>query len=619
MGGQGSPASPFDDSDEPLSALEVRKLVRRIRGDLDRIVLTALRDEPDRRYVSAGQLGEEIGRFLEGRAVLAQPDTLRYRVRKFVGRNRLAVLAATALVASLAVFGAVSARQARILAEQRRVAQLERDTSDQVVRVLIDLFEATNPSVRPDGDRMPVGEFLNGAQARSLEGLRETPAVRAKLQQVFGLIDHARGQYGPARAALEGALEEQRRTAGPDDPESLATLQALAEVVHYGGDDPHARALLEESLSRHRSVYGEEDPRTARVLVALAAVISTHEMERAGELLRRALEIRRATLPPDHPDVASSLASLGDHHYHLGELSRAEGFFRQALDVFRRTGRRNTIAITTLNQYASVLGDLNRHAEAEALQREAIELGQQIVGAESMTVANLLNDLGVTQTFMGRHLEGERSFRAAFDKHLLLVGDGHWRTRNVARNLGCTLALQRRYADALPWFERAMAVPPWSEDAKGVGISGMRAQRASALFRLGRRAEAIAEATAAVTALERLAPATADAAWTLAMAQVRLGRMLAEAGRPREAEVPLRAALELLDRAATDQPRRAEATCELARARLLQARDPADAQRLGECLPVYRAWGLADREVVEALERLAKGTTASRDSGTSSF
>ena len=75
-----------------------RKLVRRIRGDLDRIVLTALREEPERRYASAGQLGEEIERFLGGRAVLAQPDTMRYRARKFVGRNRLAVTAAAVLV-----------------------------------------------------------------------------------------------------------------------------------------------------------------------------------------------------------------------------------------------------------------------------------------------------------------------------------------------------------------------------------------------------------------------------------------------------------------------------------------------------------------------------------------
>ncbi len=85
-----------------------------------------------RRYGSAGQLGDEIGRFLDGRPVLAQPDTVGYRVRKFVGRHRLAVAVSAVFVASLAAFGGVSAWQARVLAEQRRVAQRERDASEQV-------------------------------------------------------------------------------------------------------------------------------------------------------------------------------------------------------------------------------------------------------------------------------------------------------------------------------------------------------------------------------------------------------------------------------------------------------------------------------------------------------
>ena len=107
-----------------------------------------------------------------------------------------------------------------------------------------------------------------------------------------------------------------------------------------------------------------------------------------------------------------------------------------------------------------------------------------------------------------------------------------------------------------------------------------------------------------MAALEPLAAAdVADAPWALATARVVLGRMLSEAGRPREAEPPLTAALEWFDRAGTDTARRAEATCELARARILQGRGAGDALR--RCLPVYRAWGLAAPEVVEALERLA--------------
>jgi len=81
--------------------------------------------------------------------------------------------------------------------------------------------------------------------------------------------------------------------------------------------------------------------------------------------------------------------------------------------------------------------------------------------------------------------------------------------------------------------------------------------------------------------------------------------MLVEAGRPGEAEPALPAALAhfMVDEA--DPIRRAEASCELARARLLQQGGPEDWRRLRECLPVYRSWPAADRESLAALEKLA--------------
>ena len=431
--------------------LDRRRLARRLRGDLDRIVLTALREEPVRRYGSAGQLGEEIGRFLDGRPVLAQPDTVGYRVRKFVGRHRLAVAVSAVFVASLAAFGGVSAWQARVLAEQRRVAQLERDSSEQVARVLLDLFETTNPSVRPDGDRMPVGELLRGSQARSLELLRDVPAVRARLQHVFGLIHKTRGQYGPAREALEEALEQRRRLVGPDAPETLESLQALGEVCHEAGDAERSRALLQESLERHRRVYGDRDPRTARVLQALGAVTAGQDLERAGEMFRQALAIRRATLPPHHPDLAQSLSSLAGYHRGRREYTRARDLYLEALAVFPRPeDRRHPINISIRNDLAATLGNLNEDGQAEAMQREAIEIARQVLGAESAAVAELLNNLAVTQANAGKLLEAERSLRASFETHRTLFGEEHWRTRNTARNVGRVLEIQGRYEEALP-------------------------------------------------------------------------------------------------------------------------------------------------------------------------
>ena len=535
--------------------------------------------------------------------MLAQPDTVGYRVRKFVGRHRLAVAVSAVFVASLAAFGGVSAWQARVLAEQRRVAQLERDASEQVARVLLDLFETTNPSVRPDGDRMPVGELLRGSQARSLALLRDVPAVRARLQHVFGLIHKTRGQYGPAREALEEALEQRRRLVGPDAPETLESLQALGEVCHEGGDDERSRALLEESLERHRKVYGDRHARTARVLQALGAVTSGHDLERAGEMFRQALEIRRATLPAHHPDLAQSLSSLAGYHRLRREYPRARDLYLEALAVFPRPeDRRHPINISIRNDLAATLGDLNEPGQAEAMQREAIEIGRQVLGAESAAVAELLNNLAVTQANAGKPLEAERSFRASFETHHALFGEEHWRTRNTARNVGRVLEIQGRYEEALGWMDRATSITAGRDAGEGFGVWLIRAQRAQVLFRLGRRDEALAEASTAVKNMEQ-APGR-RAAWNLADARVVLGRMLVEAGRPDEAEPALAAALDYFVGDEPEHIRRAEASCELGRARVLQWGRAEDRQRLRECLPVYRAWAMADRTAVAAIEKL---------------
>ena len=312
-------------------------------------------------------------------------------------RNRLAVTAAAVLVSCITTFGVVAALQARALAEQSRIAGLERDKAEQVVRVLVDLFETTNPAVRPDGDRMPIGQFLAGAEARALAQLSGAPLVRAKLQQVFGLIHAERGEFTPARTALEEALAAQRRLVGPDHPDALESLQALGQTMRELGDHESARRLLDESLARHRRVYGDEHDKTARAMVTVAPLVAATDLDAERALLTQALEIRRRVLPPNDPDLAITLGALAGHHQRRGELERSRELYRQALAVFRDPGeRRHPASVTVMGDYASLLSTtLKAHDEAEATLREAIAVGEQVLGPGTLTVADLTNDLAV--------------------------------------------------------------------------------------------------------------------------------------------------------------------------------------------------------------------------------
>ncbi len=104
---------------------------------------------------------------------------------------------------------------------------------------------------------------------------------------------------------------------------------------------------------------------------------------------------------------------------------------------------------------------------------------------------------------------------------MALLGEKHWRMQNLARNVGRILALQQHYEEALPWMDRALAIRETRAVPKTPVIEGIRAQRAWMVFRLGRREEALDQAAAAVSALERMKDS--NAGYVLAISRAAAG------------------------------------------------------------------------------------------------
>jgi eukaryotic-like serine/threonine-protein kinase len=572
--------------------------------DLDCIVLTALRAQPELRYESAGQLGEEIARFLDGRPVLARPDRLAYRTSRFIGRNRAAVLGAALVAASLAGFGVVAGWQEHRAAAERDAARTERDKAEKVVGVLVDFFETSNPNLHPGGDDLSVRQFLVDAQPRVLERLQTQPVVAARMQQVFGLIHAARDQYAEAETALEQALAAERRLLGPDHPEAIDSLYHLGRLYEHKGQTERARALFAEALERSRRVFGEDHEVTARSLAALA---SPTRVDEGSSFLRRALEIRGRVLPPDHPDIAENRAQLAHFHALRGDESEARRLYAQTLATFRTpAARRHPTAIRIMGDFAELLNQLDEYAEAEVLLRESLELARAAFGSDSSVVADRLNGLAVNLAIQGHHVEAERIFRESYGLHAALFGEDHWRTSNVARNVGALIALQERYAEALPWLDKAIGTlrrgSPYAASQLLLSLEG---RRATILLHLGRGEEAVRALESAAAALEAMRNVDARSVqidlWMFhAMA-------LIETGRPAESEAPARQALAALDHLGAQHPKRAGAECLLGWSLVLTDRREAGQATLARCLPLYRGWGLADPTMVAHIDRLMAG------------
>ena len=147
--------------------LTPERLRRRLRGDLETIVLMALRKEPERRYLTVEQLAGDLRCYLDGRPVTARRNSWAYRAGKFVARNPGGVAAAIGLTVLLVGFGVVTA------AQSARTAR-ERDKAKQLAGFLTELFAAPDPW-RNRGQSVTAREMLDSGAVRLDRQLRDQP------------------------------------------------------------------------------------------------------------------------------------------------------------------------------------------------------------------------------------------------------------------------------------------------------------------------------------------------------------------------------------------------------------------------------------------------------------
>ena len=220
---------------------------RALRGDLDNIVLMAMRKEPARRYSSVGQFSEDIRRHLEALPVIARKDTVAYRTSKFVSRHRIGVAAAALVLLSL--IGGIVATLIEVRTARRAEAKAE-----EISGFLQKTLEASDPTVN-SGGQPTVKDLLDDASKRlATEELSDQPEVRAELQRIIGATYLSLGQYDPAQQNLSAALQTQTRISGADGIETLKTGVLMASLwAGAKGDYAKANKFYLANLPRLRA------------------------------------------------------------------------------------------------------------------------------------------------------------------------------------------------------------------------------------------------------------------------------------------------------------------------------------------------------------------------------
>jgi serine/threonine-protein kinase len=591
------PVPAGEEAPAPSRAVDSR-LAKRLRGDLDLIVLKALAQEPEHRYPSAEEMARDIERHLAGRAIHIRAPSFRYRFEKLVRRNKVASALAAASLLLLAGLIVTATYQSRRILRERDLARSEQRKTENVVALLVELFTASNPMNTPRGSELTVGEFLQRTEGaivnnRSLEG-----GVQARLKQLLGQVYLVRDQFSQARALLEDAVRQTRALYGDDSPATAAVLHDLAKLSATTEPPEKAVPLLRESLARHRRLYGDRHEKVAACLEDLGDALPLSEEKQ--RVLEQSLALRRSLSPNPSVELASTLTALGESHQAAGNVEPAE---RQYLEAARVLGQLfpqgHPASLRPTNNLATLYMHQGRFEEAVKLHHTLVELHSRLIGPETVGVAISLGNLGTNVAQQGDHRKAEEYFRRSLDLYVKRFGPEHAHVANAMRNIGRMRELQGDYAEAAKLLGRAVEIQrrTGKEEAD---LWGMESQLGLVLFRKGERAEGLRKLKAAQEKLAVLRPNHSY----LADCQVRLGSALLESGAARQAESLFRDAL-TFRRASlpSHHPKIAEAECGLGGALALLGQPRQAETMLAKCLPVFRSWGLADPVTVGVLER----------------
>lgn len=488
----------------PASVSETRQgqpaeLRRKLSGDLDNIVLMALRKDSQRRYNSVAQFSADIKRHLDGLPVIARKDTFQYRAGKFARRHRLGVAAGVLIAASLVTGVVVASRQAHAAARERDRARVEAAKAERINVFLQDMLAFSNPSwFSPNtqkGREVTINEMLDEVAPRVESELSGQPEVKAALERTIGDSYTSQTRNDLAERYLNAALEADLKLYGEDNLETARTLHSLAQLRSASGDLSKAESLLERSLAVYRKQYrtgrgeargyaaalntyaalaqGRGDEKLAESLVNEGLALSTQltGTERAivamlqsvmGQVRRdqsrydEAVGLQRAAIAEfnalpgrKHWEMGDALMSLGGVLGNQRHLDEALAAMQEGGEVYRRTvGENSPSYVESLSQQAWVLYLKEDYAAAGGKVEQGIEILQRIYPQGHPLYADLYKSRGRILTKMGRAQQGEEFIRQALDLYRRNM------TKNNPAMIHCVIVLsdcltaQQRYGEA---------------------------------------------------------------------------------------------------------------------------------------------------------------------------
>jgi serine/threonine-protein kinase len=484
--GPQKPEHPSPDSLLRVSSargVSPERLRRQLSGDLDTILLKALHKDPQRRYLSVEQFSEDLRRHLEGLPVFARPDTLDYRVTKFVRRHAIGVTAIAVIL--LAVVGGLIG-----ILWQANKATKEAAKAEQINSFLREMLSSADPA--KIGKDVTVAQTLDLAVQRVDKELGSQPEIAASVCRTIGETYIALGLYDKARVQLERSLRLWEDVLGPEHEEIATTIHSLAYLTQLSGAYAIADSLYQIAIAMHRKTHPSADQHLVSMMSDYGTLLrDRRQSERAVQVLRESVELGRAVSGTDSKDYAYALSNLGPALLDLHELAATESVYMIAIPLMKKfLGEGHIDLANAENNLAFVLLEKNDSTGAEKLFRHSLQIRRTVLGNDHPEVTIGLVNLSGLLLRQGNVEDAEKLASEAVAILRKSVQPDNVKLSSALLMTGRALNLKHESRRAEPYLREALKIRLRAFSADNPAVVAVQSELGSALLKQRRYAEA---------------------------------------------------------------------------------------------------------------------------------
>ena len=499
---------------------------KKLAGDLDTILLKALKKDPAERYLTASAFAEDIDRYLNGEPVLARPDSTWYRTGKFVSRYRWGVAAVTTIIMALAAGLGAALWQAGVAEQNAEKARKEAKTAQAVKEFMRGVFYA-NSAQQPDPAKAretTARQLLDLGAAKIDAALADAPEAKQEMLMIFTELYSQLGLSAKSLEFAQKRVQLLRELKDADVEDRVYALLLVAITLrNQSMDHPEQRAILDEALTIVDAEGGVAPALRGVVLTVAANYFGDHEFIHSLDLAHQAVGLGRGV-----GDFATISVNAAKTDLQAGDFARAraeaeEGIAASlAYNVGEESGQGTYMQLPVLYECLGIAeAALGQIASAKEHLRQALREGRKTFGENDREVVRIEGRLARFLLSHGQRAEGEALLAQAASKLVQPSPDGARLAFEALQAVGEAQVDAGQFKPALDHLSKALAMRSPDLDASPT-VAGLLRAQAQALAGLGRRAEAESALNRAIAMRERAGVKATDALGEEALLRERL-------------------------------------------------------------------------------------------------